>query len=343
MSRNPTDVKCTRPLKVQIGVRDHWAAETSPTKTSLNKLASVLGRAVVVDPEWQLLLNELGGIYSDKLRFVQVVAGCVEAFANSTAELLEDEEAHEQWIETLLEKTKTQSRLRLFLETSGSNDVAVSWSDQRCGFIINLPKKQIHSFPALYPKLRGDLLKCFTASSIQAPGQPPAADDWAGVEVDAGTGKPTVLEAVVQQPQNHAKTGEHLPNWGTLPRPDDLFLQPPYYLILHGSTSQIVIECSHSPSLKLLSEYLKRWCRVNHNDSRSPPAVNIQLHQSAFGLSEMFDKLELSTQDNRYTTQFQMTSPMLLALIEGVLGYKLLSSQGGTWSFRRETEFLSQR
>ncbi|KAL9943682.1 hypothetical protein ACHAQF_001889 [Verticillium nonalfalfae] len=104
------------PLKVQIGVRDHWAAETGPTKTSLNKLASVLGRAVVVDPEWQLLLNELGGIYSDKLRFVQVVAGCVEAFANSTAELLEDEEAHEQWIETLLEKTKTQSRLRLFLE-----------------------------------------------------------------------------------------------------------------------------------------------------------------------------------------------------------------------------------
>ncbi|KAG7128155.1 hypothetical protein HYQ45_012095 [Verticillium longisporum] len=245
------------PLKVQIGVRDHWAAETGPTKTSLNKLASVLGRAVVVDPEWQLLLNELGGIYSDKLRFVQVVAGCVEAFANSTAELLEDEEAHEQWIETLLEKTKTQSRLKLFLETSGSNDVAVSWSDQRCGFIIHLPKKQIHSFSALYPKLRGDLLKCFTASSIQASGQPPAADDWAGVEVDAGTGKPTVLEALVQQPQNHVGTGEHLPNWGSLPRPDDLFLQPPYYLILHGSASQIEIECSHSPSLKLLSEYLK--------------------------------------------------------------------------------------
>lgn len=69
-----------------------------------------------MDPEWQLLLNELGDFYPDKLNFVQIIAGCVEAFANSVAELLDDEAAHEEWIETLLETVKQRSQLRLLVE-----------------------------------------------------------------------------------------------------------------------------------------------------------------------------------------------------------------------------------
>ncbi|KAH7347658.1 hypothetical protein B0T11DRAFT_143399 [Plectosphaerella cucumerina] len=325
------------PLKVQIGIRDHWAAESSPPQTSLKKLAAVLGQAVVVDPEWQLLLNELGEFYADKLNFVQAVAGCVEVFANSATELLEDEAAHEQWIETLLEKTKTRSQLRLFLETSKSTDALMSWSEQRCAFVVQLPKKQILFSSELYPSFRGGLLECFGVKGTQTSGGPAAADDWADVEVDETTGKPAVSETIAPRLQQPA-AAEYLPSWESLPRPDELLLKPPYHLILGAGAGQISIECSHSPSLKLLSDYLKRWCRVNHNDSRSPPAVDIRLQQSAFGLSEMFDRLELSTKENRYVTQFHVTTPMILALIEGVLGYTLLSGEGGTWTFRRETK-----
>lgn len=52
----------------------------------------------------------------------------------------------------------------------------------------------------------------------------------------------------------------------------------------------------------------------------------------------MFDRLTLSTEDTRYTTQFTVTSPMIVALIEGVLGYELVSKHGA-WNFRRDTAF----
>ncbi|AEO70662.1 uncharacterized protein THITE_2122313 [Thermothielavioides terrestris NRRL 8126] len=52
----------------------------------------------------------------------------------------------------------------------------------------------------------------------------------------------------------------------------------------------------------------------------------------------MFDRLTLSTEESRYSDRFLVTSPMVVALIEGVLGYKLVSTHG-TWVFRRETAF----
>jgi hypothetical protein len=70
--------------------------------------------------------------------------------------------------------------------------------------------------------------------------------------------------------------------------------------------------------------------------------VNIKLHQCAFGLGEMFDRLTLRTGDpsgyGRSTSPFTITSPMLVSLIEGVLGYDLISVDG-VWKFRRDTEF----
>lgn len=65
----------------------------------------------------------------------------------------------------------------------------------------------------------------------------------------------------------------------------------------------------------------------------------MKLHQSAFGLGEMFDRLVLSTRDTRYTEQFRVTAPIAVSLIEGILGYMCVSSQSSTWNFKRETEF----
>jgi hypothetical protein len=51
----------------------------------------------------------------------------------------------------------------------------------------------------------------------------------------------------------------------------------------------------------------------------------------------MFDRLVFS-EETRYTTQFTVTSPMIVSLIEGVLGYELISTDG-SWKFRRDVEF----
>lgn len=69
-----------------------------------------------------------------------------------------------------------------------------------------------------------------------------------------------------------------------------------------------------------------------------PPGVQINLHQSAFGLGEVFDRLTLSTEETKYTNQFTVTAPMVVSLIEGILGYKLISTDG-RWNFRRDTAF----
>lgn len=70
--------------------------------------------------------------------------------------------------------------------------------------------------------------------------------------------------------------------------------------------------------------------------------MQVTLSQSAFGLGEMFDRLSVSTRDTRYNNQFQVTAPMIVAFVEGVLGYELMSDRGG-WNFKRETEFKTSR
>lgn len=76
------------------------------------------------------------------------------------------------------------------------------------------------------------------------------ADGWEDVHVTA--------RAPARKPQ-------FFPTVASLPRPDDLLRQPPYHLLMHASGSNVLVECSHSPTLQLLSDYLKQWCRANHN------------------------------------------------------------------------------
>ncbi|KAK4116612.1 hypothetical protein N656DRAFT_811520 [Canariomyces notabilis] len=326
-----------RPLKVQVGIRDHWVKEDGPLQKAIKDLEALLGHDVVVEPEWNLLIAELDDFYEDKGNLVAVIADCVQVWIKSMMELLEDP-ANESWTDTVLEKVPV--RLRVIVEVAPSDKASSSWSEQRSAFVVSLPKKQVYRAAALFPTFRGDLLACFDSNKKpQLPDKTAgAADDWAGVEVDGETGKPLVVDHPKSaRPAARPKT-EFLPSVASMPRPDLLLTQPPYHLTMHEGNRHIELQCSHSPSLQFLSDYLKRWCRINHHDTSNPPAVQIILHQSAFGMGEMFDRLVLSTQETRYTSQFQVTAPMLVALIEGTLGYDLVSTYSG-WTFRRDTEF----
>jgi hypothetical protein len=97
-------------------------------------------------------------------------------------------------------------------------------------------------------------------------------DDWADVSFDNATGRAAVLEV----PHRHAgrtaaaaavaQQFDMIPDMNTIPRADDLLLKPPYHLIVKvHSKTHIEVECSHTPTLQFLSDYLKRWSRTNHN------------------------------------------------------------------------------
>ncbi|KAL2124912.1 hypothetical protein VTJ04DRAFT_1277 [Mycothermus thermophilus] len=334
------------PLKAQVAIRDNWTKADSPLQNTLHSLQELLGHEVAIDPEWPLLVAELDPFYEDKANLVIVVAGCVQVWAKSMSELLDDS-ANEAWTEQVLEKVPV--RLRAYVEVASSPDqqASTSWSEERKGFVITLPKRRVLQPAELFPAFRGGLLACFEQPKKPQTATPAAeskvADDWEGVDVVPG--KTGQAEVVIRGPPSLAAARnkvEFLPDVASLPRPDDLLLKPPYYLTLSHGGDMIELQCSHSPTLTVLAEYLRKWCRTNHNDTRNPPAVNIKLHQCAFGLGEMFDRLTLRTGDpsgyGRSTSPFTITSPMLVSLIEGVLGYDLISVDG-VWKFRRDTEF----
>lgn len=59
---------------------------------------------------------------------------------------------------------------------------------------------------------------------------------------------------------------DYLPDANTLPKPGTLLLKPPYHLFIHAiGNNKLEIQCSHSATLEVLSDYLKRWCRINPN------------------------------------------------------------------------------
>lgn len=261
-----------RPLKAQVGIRDHWKKEDGPLQTTLRDLEGLIGHSVVIEPEWPLIVAELDSFYEDKNNLIAIVAGCVQAWAKSMMELLEDP-AHADWTDTLLEKIPV--RMRVYVEVAGSASAATAWSEQRDGFVLSLPKKTVYQPAELFPVFRGGLLPCFEVKKKpQLPvrqADSGAADEWEGVEVDATTGTAQVAQAprASYAPAAARPKVEFLPNMASLPRPDQLFLQPPYYLSLIHGHHQIELHCSHSPTLELLAEYLKRWCRINHADTRN--------------------------------------------------------------------------
>ncbi|KAK4098769.1 hypothetical protein N658DRAFT_509218 [Parathielavia hyrcaniae] len=324
------------PLKAQIGIRDHWIKDDSPVQKSLRDLQELLGHSVVAEPEWPLLVAELDAVYADKANLVAVVASCVQVWVKSMMELLDDS-ACEAWAEKVLDKAP--GRMRVLVDVARSDRASTTWSEARGGFVVSLPKKQVYQPAELFPIFREELLACFNErKKPQLPEGKAAggADSWEDVEVDAATGKAEVVKTTpALRPSTRSKV-VFLPDLASLPRPDQLFLQPPYHLSLTHGHREIELQCSHSPSLQLLADYLKRWCRVNHADTRNPPSVQVTLHQSAFGLGEMFDRLTISTEATKYTNQFTVTSPMMVTLIEGVLGYELVSTNGA-WHFRRDT------
>ncbi|KAK3393361.1 hypothetical protein B0H63DRAFT_406551 [Podospora didyma] len=337
------------PLQAKIAIRDKWE-NGDALQSSLKNLAAIIGLPVVIEPEWHLLLAELDTFYGgDRALLVTSIVNCVVDWTTAISEIIEDDSL-ESWTELLLEAVS--GRVLIFLEVSDKNTskMSTSWSEARQGFIITLPKKQLDRSDELLPTFRGNLLACFGGGGVKDESaleqshttEAEAEDDWANVVKVEASGKvveePTraVQEATATTTRVKTKT---LPKLESLPRPDELFKKAPYYLTIGGSSDEIHVEGSHSPSLKLLADYLTRWCRVNHQDSRKPPAVQVILKQSAFALGEWYDLVVLTTKETRYSLSSHVSVATVAAFVEGVLEYDRISTQGGSLMFRRDVAF----
>ncbi|KAI0164570.1 hypothetical protein GGR57DRAFT_449775 [Xylariaceae sp. FL1272] len=328
------------PLKVKVGIRDSWEKEDAPVNKAIANVRDTVGVNIRVDPEWQILIAELDVAYPDKGTFVPSIAATVDAFCCALVTLADDE-ANAEWADKFL--TKISGPVRIFFQVVKSRDLDLTWLEARKSFLIGLPKHPVPTPSHMQSLFRGALLSCFDENTkISAISETPssAVDDWSDVSVDTRTGNAAVIDLPNRQAASQAiPEFDIMPDIDTLPRPDDLTMEPPYYLAVHdGGKSLVEVQCSHSPTLEFLSKYLQRFCRINHNDSRKPPVVELKLHQSAFGLGLVYDRLTITS------LAVQQVSPMLvLPLVESVLGYKTVTVERGSWIFRRDVEFRGGR
>ncbi|KAK7426104.1 hypothetical protein QQZ08_007414 [Neonectria magnoliae] len=326
------------PLKAKVAVRDHWEKADSPVQKAIKEVKELLGLNVHCEPEWPILISELKTVYEDKAQLIGAVVGILQTWFATLAEILDDS-SQDAWSENVVEKiNELTSKLKLTVEVSETEQTSTEWSDKRLGFLVSLPKVQVYQ-PAQFASLfKGQLLDCFEKKkrpSQSLPIRSTTGDEWANVATDEAAEKPTQPVAA----KSAFTAVEYLPNASTLPKPGTLLLKPPYHLFIHTiGNNKLEIQCSHSGTLEVLADYLKRWCRINPNLTTKPPAVEITLNQGSCGFGLTYDTLTLYS-ENRYAGIFTVSPTLILHLIEGQFGYDRVYSDASTWQYRRDAPF----
>ena len=215
-------------------------------------------------------------------------------------EILEDE-ASEEFVGKLLEKgEESWKRINLSIGVRGSTSSycppsmltntrilkvtkedtpSTNWSANTIGYDLCIPNSEPIISPANhYARFKSQIFSAFEeqpsldqiTESQTIAATTATVDDWTDVVVAPVSNRSAPPPA--QTPATRKSSGnaqlkpqiDILADATTLPRPDELLLQPPYHLsVTARSRTEVEIQCSHSPTLEFLSTYLKKWCRTN--------------------------------------------------------------------------------
>ncbi|PBK67487.1 hypothetical protein ARMSODRAFT_311022 [Armillaria solidipes] len=132
---------------------------------------------------------------------------------------------------------------------------------------------------------------------------------------------------------NKTPSPEDLPDQYSLSPPSDLFTSTaPYILTVSlidkpGFSPSLVVDCSHEPSLNLLKRYLENWSNTSLTDVESDL------------IPGKMDSLVVKASGSLLQRGGKVNATVILAFIEGVLGYKMVSTTGSFWMYRRTTLF----
>lgn len=139
------------------------------------------------------------------------------------------------------------------------------WSDTRKGFFLTVPNVQFHQAAQFGSIFQDELSECFDEkkqAKKSIPIHSTTGDEWADVGADIAVEQP----AVSSTSRSAAPAVDFLPDPNSLPKPGTLLLKPPYHMFISTlGANKMEIQCSHAPTLNVLAEYLKRWCKTNPN------------------------------------------------------------------------------
>ncbi|KAI1463567.1 uncharacterized protein F4812DRAFT_446562 [Daldinia caldariorum] len=319
------------PCDVRDGIRNHWDNINSPLQVMRSALKENSGINVIFEIDWGDLLSHLGSDCPDKSEFVPFVANVVRVFVDGLQDTI-DLSWNPDLPDALCENV--EGDLRVFIGVTDKEGPTVSWAatnqkicispSRSRGFQVNLPRGPMVSSVKMQSSFITQLNNCIDDPQF-------SLDDRADVSIEATNKR----SATIEEP----RPLDIVPHISTLPRPGHLLLKPPYHLTVYGgSKTTVEVHCSHSPTLELLEEYLRKWRKLNYQDIGHPHAIKVKLHQSSFGLGVMYDRLIMTARDR--TPEILVTPMIVLPFVEGVLGYKSVSVDGSSWVFRRDTELI---
>ncbi|KAK7022928.1 hypothetical protein VNI00_016818 [Paramarasmius palmivorus] len=315
------------PLKVRADIRDQWDSSKSSVKEAVENLNKTLGHQLTPEAEWSALWTSLQTRFPDKSTFIPTIVRYVIAWCERLLGRIEND-GYSAWTEELL-NVLAESRRTLRPCPSDSTRPFTKWNATLGSFIIGIPNAD----PIPQSRLTSIWDNCF--ESLFTDAEPsstlPAEDDWADVAEEPQQRQR--VNASNTQPFEHQV--ERLPTVNALARPNELFLSTaPHILMVHYRTDKITVECSHQPSLELLSNYLTKWNKTNPNDSARRPYYKYTLLESDFSFG-VIDTLEIEPNMPRHVRPLNTT--IVLAFIEGVLGYSMVHTTGSTWMYRSKT------
>ncbi|KAJ6515050.1 hypothetical protein C8R47DRAFT_500782 [Mycena vitilis] len=307
------------PLKVRMDIRDLWDSSTSSVTESVSSLNKVLGHTITPRVEWPILWAELKTEFTDNSAFVPLVVRYTIAWYERLIGRLENDR-HADWTDQLLNViTEGANRKALTLHIEPAERIPVpstKWNAKLATFQLCVPKAE----PVSQTKLDSTYDKCFenlfNADAKDA--------DWDDLAVEAPISVAQRSGAI--SPSDEAQTVIRLPVLDAIARPPDLFkTSGPHILIVEERVPHIIVQSSHEPSLELLAAYLNKWGKSNPNDSQKRSILKAELIESEYFYGVM-DTLAIERNMGRRDTPLNPT--LVLAFIEGVMGYKLTNTTG---------------
>ncbi|KAJ7170486.1 hypothetical protein C8R43DRAFT_1120911 [Mycena crocata] len=323
------------PLKVRMDIRDLWDSSKSSVPDSVSALNKILGHTITPRVEWPILWGDLKERFPDNTTFVPTIVRYTIAWFERLSSRLENE-AYEEWTEQLLSvltEGSNHKALSLHIEpaAAGINRPTTTWNAKLATFHLCVPKTDPVSQSKLDSSFEKDFENLFNTEIDAKDG------DWADVAAETRVvGKPIVNEATIPSASEPPAVAR-LPVLDGLARPRDLFTSTgPYILIVEERGAMIVVQCSHEPSLELLAAYLNKWSKPNPNDSLKRSILKVDLVESEYCYG-MFDTLTVERSMARNIQGSSINPTLILAFVEGVLGYKLTNTTGVCRSYTSTT------
>ncbi|KAK3395389.1 hypothetical protein B0T20DRAFT_486721 [Sordaria brevicollis] len=356
----------------------------SGVRTELDTLSQRLGHEVIVEVDWQGLLDQYGEQKDPKI--VHGVCDIIYAWCIELREITSDPERDDWMVELLTRVVESGGKLRVVVDVWDSAKLGTSWSDERRGFVVHMPKHFLFVRRVVlsgYNVIRDQFKKIFASCEFQATEEgkkvskpelgmrtgtaPELAsgleelglrdDDSMGegssgaagvMSANAANSKTTTGITTASSSAGPTLNATPFPTLDSVPSLLELCSMPPYHLtITEDSNGWIRLRGSHGPSIRFIDLYISKWTpNVLMESEDMPPMEGCSMehgnHTGTFNNPMRTLKIRQDVSLAHVRRPLSMTAPMVLAIVQGTLGYKVVWQGSGEYRLRRDEPFEMQ-